>query len=140
VDRITHAAASGAKFDNEALSSPKVQFRVNVDFTNDFEDLVSVALLLALIQDLTSESSGIAIGSQTTRGYGSIETSTVTSIRGSFHGRLANVIQTFANEQQDRPRRTGFGSTNRNAGELFEALCGGFEDNWQKARLRAIIA
>jgi CRISPR/Cas system CSM-associated protein Csm3 (group 7 of RAMP superfamily) len=140
VDRITHAAAGGAKFDTESLDSPRIQFRLNIDFTNDFEDLISAALLLVLIQDLTTEGSGIALGSRTTRGYGSIYPATIISIYGSFHGHMAKVIQDFSIEASDRPGRTAFGAAQSTPSILFKALCDGLDEYWQRARLRAIMA
>ena len=140
VDRITHAAARGAKFDDQALDGPNIQFRVHVDFTNDLEDLACAALLLLLIRDLTTESSGITLGSQTTRGYGSICPAKVTDISGSFHGFLANVIERAAATEQDRPSRTAFDSEKLGPKKLFEMLCDGFDEYWQRVRMRAITA
>jgi len=140
VDRITHAAAASKKFDNVALDGPMVRFRISADFTDEREDMEAIGLLHALIQDLTLEPSDIALGSQTTRGYGSTHPGSIASIYGSFHGALSPIARDYAEETQSRPGRIAFNSTGDRSKRLFGILCAEFDEHWQRARLRATKA
>jgi CRISPR/Cas system CSM-associated protein Csm3 (group 7 of RAMP superfamily) len=126
IDRITHAAAE--KFDNRALDSPAVSFRIHAPFSESVEHRAAVALLLLLVRDLLAEPCAIAIGSQTSRGYGSIESAALQLVEGSFCLGLAGKAPKYGVEQ--RGARTSF--TAKGESKVFDDLCALFDPAWQE--------
>lgn len=140
VDRITQAAAAKKKFETEALNSPQIVLQLHSDFTDDFEDLASVALLLAVLKGLQRNSPGFAFGSQTTRGYGTVESALISGVRGSFHGDLAKKLPYLEGAGAAPLGRTSFGRAGDAAQPRFEDLCAIFDPYWKQTRLRAITS
>jgi CRISPR/Cas system CSM-associated protein Csm3 (group 7 of RAMP superfamily) len=136
LDRITQAAADGKKFDDEALDSPCITFQIHISFCESSEHLASVALLLFLIRDLLAQPCPIAIGSQSSRGYGTIQSANLQTLRGSFHGGLGAKVAHHATPEL-RPGRTAFHGP---GGAIFPLLCAEFNPAWQHVRGREVVA
>lgn len=129
VDRITHAAADGAKFDDRALNGPLLTVIIRTQFTDDSEDRVAIALLLFLIKDLLADGSGIAFGSQTSRGYGSLYRAKLTRLSGSLHG----VRPKAKNDKEICPGRWVFEFCEKATETPWKQLCANFDSDWKSA-------
>ncbi len=137
VDRITHAAAN--KFDDRALDGARVEFALHVHFTDDFEDMSAAALLLMVVSDLVQGFPGVALGSQTTRGYGAICPAQIATIEGSFYGCLIKAVAAYESGVAGH-NRAGFRAVGNAAETLFGNLCNTFDEYWQRVRLRVVTA
>ena len=144
IDRITHAAADGAKFDDEALDNPQFAFSMSLEFTDAMPDLECAALFLLLVRDLTRKASGISFGAHTSRGYGAIHPADVKAIEGSFCGTVMESLPASAQAvRQSGKQRSVFSVSDEGGSEpeaIFKTLSKEFDKYWQNARLRRVPA
>jgi hypothetical protein len=103
-----------------------------VPFSESVEHRAAVALLLLLVRDLLAKPCAIAVGSQTSRGYGSIESAALQQVEGSFCLGLASKAPKYEVEQ--RGARTSF--TADGESKVFDDLCAVFDPAWQEVRGR----
>jgi len=146
IDRITQGAAGRAKFDDQALDSPEIRVVLSARFTDDAEDIASIALLLLVLRDLRDPNRRrLWAGSQATRGYGLIREALFKRIEGSFHGTLWHPLPDgWALKEESRPGRTRF-SVGQNqdpnlVASAFDVLCRRFDGAWQAVRGRSVPA
>lgn len=142
IDRITGGAAGSAKFDDKALDSPKIRVDLVVRFSDDPEDLASVALLLLVLRDLLDhDRRRLWAGSQTSRGYGLIREAVLEKIEGSFHGSLFHLDpDNWVLGDNERPGRMRFSVAPNQERAAFSNLCQQFDGAWQAVRGRSVPA